>query len=195
MAKTPLVSTIVSLVLALTLAPVFAAPPDQVPEKKRTKLGLYLTAPEAYALTQKEKVLFIDVRTRAEVGFLGMPTVADANIPYMETDEWYSWDDKKGTFKLDVNSNFMPEIEKRLLEKAMSTNDKIIVMCRSGDRSAKAADLLAKAGYTNVYTVIDGYEGDVAKEGPNKGKRAVNGWRNSDLPWSYQLVKSKMYLP
>jgi hypothetical protein len=41
--------------------------------------------------------------------------------------------------------------------------------------------------------VVDGFEGDTAKDGPNKGKRAVNGWKNSGLPWSYQLDKEKVH--
>jgi len=46
-----------------------------------------------------------------------------------------------------------------------------------------------------VYTVVDGFEGDVAKEGPNAGKRVVNGWKNAGLPWSYRLEKEKFTLP
>jgi rhodanese-related sulfurtransferase len=171
----------------------FAIDASQVPEIKRTQQGLYLTSAEAYEMATKEKVMFIDVRTRAEVNFLGMPTVADANIPYMEIDNMYSWDEKKGVFKLEPNSGFLVEVQDRLKQKGMDQGSKIIVMCRSGDRSAKAADLLAKAGYKNVYSVIDGYEGDIAKEGEHKGQRAVNGWKNSHLPWTYSLTKQKMY--
>ncbi len=50
-------------------------------------------------------------------------------------------------------------------------------MCRSGDRSAAAVNLLAKNGYIKVYTVVHGYEGDKSKTSANKGKRIVNGWR------------------
>jgi rhodanese-related sulfurtransferase len=66
-------------------------------------------------------------------------------------------------------------------------------MCRSGSRSASATNLLSENGYKNVYTVTDGYEGDKAKSGDMKGQRVVNGWKNSGLPWSYKLDKSKMY--
>lgn len=179
--------------LALSSTVTLAINAASVPELKRTQLGLYLTSTEAHEAATKEKLLFVDVRTRAEVNFLGIPTVADANIPYMEMDNMYSWDEKKGVFKLEPNSGFMTEIEERLKQKGLDANAKIIVMCRSGDRSAKAADLLAKSGYKNVYSVVDGYEGDVAKEGDRKGQRAVNGWRNGNLPWTYSLTKEKMY--
>jgi rhodanese-related sulfurtransferase len=180
-------------VLGLSTTTAFAFDAAKVPEIKRTTIGLYLDGQEAYDMATKEKTLFIDVRTRAEVNFLGMPTVADANIPYMEMDKLYSWDEKKAVFKLDPNSDFTAAIAERIAAKGMTKSDPIIVICRSGDRSAAAANLLAKAGYTKVYSVVDGFEGDMAKDGPNAGKRAVNGWKNAGLPWSYKLAKDKMY--
>jgi rhodanese-related sulfurtransferase len=67
------------------------------------------------------------------------------------------------------------------------------LICRSGDRSAAAANLLAEAGLKNVYSVVDGFEGDLATQGPKAGQRVVNGWKNAGLPWSYNLDKEKMY--
>ena len=66
-------------------------------------------------------------------------------------------------------------------------------IARSGDRSAAAANLLAQAGFKSVYSVVDGYEGDLAKDGPKAGQRVVNGWKNAGLPWTYKLDKAKMY--
>ena len=59
---------------------------SRVPSNKQTKAGLYLDAREAYELKQKlgDKALFVDVRTRAEISYLGMPSVADAHIPAFE---------------------------------------------------------------------------------------------------------------
>jgi len=37
-----------------------------------------------------------------------------------------------------------------------------------------------------------GFEGDMAKDGPNKGKRAVNGWKNIGMHWSYNVDQSKV---
>jgi rhodanese-related sulfurtransferase len=64
-------------------------------------------------------------------------------------------------------------------------------MCRSGDRSARAVDALANAGFTNVYSQIDGFEGDLSKD----GRRDVNGWKNAGLAWTYKLDKGKLYFP
>lgn len=177
-------------ILSLSSSMTYAFDADKVPQPKRTTLGLYLSAKEAYDLAQKEKVLFIDVRSREEVNFLGMPTIADANIPYMEMDPMYAWNEKKDSFKLVPNSEFVSLVSDRVKTKGMSKDSPIIVMCRSGDRSALAANLLAKDGYTKVYTIVDGYEGNMSKD----GRRSVDGWKNSGLPWSYKLAKAKMSL-
>ncbi len=42
---------------------------------------------------------------------------------------------------------------------------------------------------------MDGFEGDVAKDGPQAGQRVVNGWKHAGLPWTYKLDKVKLYLP
>ena len=42
--------------------------------------------------------------------------------------------------------------------------DTIVAMCRSGGRSAFAINMLAKAGFVNVYNIIDGFEGDTVDD-------------------------------
>ncbi len=171
---------------------VLAVDKNEVPEYKQTRAGQYLSSKEAYEeiQTNENKILFLDVRTRAEVAVVGMPTVADANVPYMFMAKPMIWNDDWGGFKMTRNLNFLNAVKQRLEEKGLTQDDKVFLMCRSGGRSASAADLLSKAGFTNVYSVVDGFEGDKAKN----GKRILNGWKNSDLPWSYKLDKQKMYL-
>lgn len=166
-----------------------------VPSLKQTIAKNYLTAKEAAALKQSlgTKALMIDVRTPAEIEYVGIADSVDANIPYM-MDDYGAWDDKKSRFMMSPNSGFLSRVSDIETQSGLNKSDTVIVMCRSGDRSARAADLLSNAGYTNVYSVVDGFEGDMAKEGDNKGRRAVNGWKNAGLPWSYNLVKNKMYV-
>ncbi|MDH5204041.1 MAG: rhodanese-like domain-containing protein [Hylemonella sp.] len=185
---------LVAVTLTGALSAAAALEAQDVPEKKRTTLGLYLDARQAHDMLNREKALFLDVRTRAEVNFLGMPQDADANVPYMVVDGMYAWDDKKEVYKLEPNSDFVSEVALRVAEKGLDKHAPVILICRSGDRSARAADLLAQAGYTRVYTVVEGFEGDMAKQGPQAGRRAVNGWKNAGLPWSYKLDKRKMYV-
>jgi rhodanese-related sulfurtransferase len=68
-------------------------------------------------------------------------------------------------------------------------------MCRSGTRSAKAANVLYDLGYENVYSVVDGFEGDTSKEGPAAGHRTVNGWKNAGLAWTYTIRPEQAYPP
>jgi rhodanese-related sulfurtransferase len=186
---------IAGVILSLTLVTTIAAAAiDNLPTKKQTERGLYLTATDAYKMkSENPDVLLVDVRTQAEVAFLGMPQISDANIPYMIAEDWNNWNEKKKNFKLTANSGFLLAMEDLVKSKGASKDTKIIVLCRSGSRSAKAANLLTKSGYANVYSVVDGFEGDKAKSGDSKGQRVVNGWKNSGLPWTYKLDKNKMY--
>ncbi len=163
---------------------------EPVNASKKTTLGLYLTSKEAYKmkLKKKSKVLFIDVRTRAEVAFLGMANAVDANIPYMIVGDWDEWDDKKSNFKLYPNSNFLPYFNDYIEEHGFNKDSPIILICRSGNRSAAASNLLAQVGYKRVYSIVDGFEGEKVN------KKTDNGWKNSGLPWGTHLEEEKMYM-
>jgi rhodanese-related sulfurtransferase len=167
----------------------------ELPKKKQTPQQLYVTASQAYEKLKSmgDDALLIDVRTRAEVAFLGMPTIADANIPYMKFGSPGEWDEKRKTIKMVPNVNFISSVNQLIALYEKDRDVQIFLICRSGSRSAKAAKLLNLAGYANVYNITDGFEGDMAKEGINKGRRVINGWKNSNLPWSYKLEKSKLH--
>jgi rhodanese-related sulfurtransferase len=168
--------------------------PAKVPEEMRTKSNLYLLPKQAhdFVKAQKGKVLFLDVRTRAEAQFLGMPEGADALVPYVEFQDFMTdWDDKRGFYKLEPFSDFVPEAERRLKQKGLSKADPVVVICRSGERSSRAADLLVDSGFQRVYTVVYGFEGELS----DNGRRNVNGWKNAGLPWSYELDRKRMYFP
>jgi rhodanese-related sulfurtransferase len=90
----------------------------------------------------------------------------------------------------------LPDFVSRVSEVA-KPKDTLLVMCRSGGRSAIAANMLAKAGFTNVYNITDGMEGDAVKNPDSLfvGQRLVNGWKNSGSPWTYDLTPDRMLLP
>lgn len=173
----------------------WAVDAKDLPEEKRTKLNHYVTAVEAAALKTRlaDKALFVDIRSKGEVMFTGSAAPTDAMVPYVDLPEMgLEFDDKRGAYKLEPNSDFSAELARRLAEKGLGKDDVIILMCRSGDRSSRAINQqLAGLGYTNVYSVVDGFEGDLSKD----GRRTVNGWKNAGLPWSYKMEKSKVYLP
>ncbi|HTN50578.1 MAG TPA: rhodanese-like domain-containing protein [Burkholderiaceae bacterium] len=189
------------LIACLALALLIAVPsyaqkidPAKVPEEQRSKSNLYLLPKQtpAFLKAQNGKVLFLDVRTRAEAQFLGMAEGVDALVPYVEFQEFMTdWDGSRGFYKLEPFNDFAPEVARRAKEKGLSKEDPIVVICRSGERSARAADLLTSLGYAKVYTVVNGFEGELSE----RGRRDVNGWKNDGLPWSYELDKAKMYFP
>lgn len=162
-----------------------------VPKGKRTELGLYLTAREAYEVWESdpEAVTIIDVRTREEYLFVGHPAMA-WKIPLAE--QSYEWDAAKGHYPM----KFLPDFVSRVRTIAES-DETIFVMCRSGGRSAKAVNMLTEAGFTQVYNIIDGMEGDKVGDPVSvyKGQRLVNGWKNSGCPWTYKLTPEQMVLP
>ena len=167
-----------------------------LPEPKRTRAGLYLEAREVPAFIDAQggaaRVLFLDLRTRAEAMYVGMATSVDALVPYVEHQELMTdWDAQRNIYRLEPLQDFVPEVNRRLSEKGLAKTDVVVLICRSGDRSSRGANRLADDGYTRVHSVVDGFEGDLSKD----GRRSVNGWKNAGLPWSYKLDKSKLYFP
>jgi rhodanese-related sulfurtransferase len=158
-------------------------PTYQVPEKKQTGLGLYVTAQEAYEMwgADPERVKILDVRTPEEYLFVGHPQMA-RNIPLLFVK--YQWNADKNEPVVAPNPDFVARAKS-----LFSTTDTLLVMCRSGGRSALAVGALAKAGFVNAYNVIDGMEGDKVNdpESVYHGKRMKNGWKNSGSPWTYDV--------
>jgi len=182
------------IISILFLIPAYAAEKPQS-IKKQTLSDHYLTAKEAYDLKQQQgdKLLFVDIRTPSEWVFVGTPKNLDTNIPFLTID-YKQWDDKNSSFKKVPNTQFLSGFNSVVKSKNLSKDNSIILLCRSGKRSAKAANLLSSVGYSKVYTIVDGFEGDKAKQGTDKGKRVVNGWKKSGLPWTYKLDKNRLTL-
>jgi rhodanese-related sulfurtransferase len=173
-----------------------AVDPATVAEPKRTKAGRYLLAADVPAFIQAQggasKVLFLDLRTRAEAMYVGMAAGIDALVPFVEHQELMTdWDAQRGIYRLEALQDFVPEVHRRLAQKGLAKTDTVVLMCRSGDRSSRGANRLADDGYSQVWSVVDGFEGDMGKD----GRRSVNGWKNAGLPWTYKLERDRMYFP
>lgn len=175
-----------TLGFALAL-PVFAAP-EPTKESAQTIAGLYVDAVEAHALMEDNpRAVLIDVHDPIEIMFTGYAEGTDLHVPYRLTDR-SQFNAAKAVYAMPLTPAFEAEVEARLAELGAAKGDPLIFICRSGStRSAPAADLLTRAGWTQAYTVVDGFEGGKVAEGPSAGVRAKNGWRNSGLPWSYAI--------
>ncbi len=191
MVRVAVAAGLVALVLPVKAV---AASADGVPEGKRTRAALYLDAAQVPAFIATsggpEKVLFLDVRTRAEAMYVGMADSVDALVPFVELQELMSdWDVQRNAYRLEPLQDFVPEVGRRLRDKGLAKDAVVVLICRSGDRSSRGANRLAEEGYTKVYSVVDGFEGDLSKD----GRRSVNGWKNAGLSWGYRLQRQKMY--
>ncbi len=157
-----------------------------LPKEKLTVLGLYVAAREAYEKWQAapEQVKILDVRTPEEFLFVGHPTMA-WKIPVAV--QSYGWDDEKKQFPLKVLPDFVSRVQG-----VAKPEDTIMVTCRSGGRSAIACNLLAQAGFKNVYNIVDGMEGDGNGDSASVPQ---GGWKNSGCPWTKKLTPERMVLP
>ena len=192
-----------TLILASTLLlsglPTTATAIDKSEVRTRwhTPFDLYLSAQEAYAMktSRPDEVLFIDVRTRPEVHYIGIADQVDANIPYQfDSLEWKTKSGGTyGTYRKKGNPDFVQAVDNALAARGLDRNSPVIIMCTSGSRAPYAASALYKAGFKAVYTQVEGFEGIKATEGEHKGKRVVAGWKNEGLPWGYKLPTAKMY--
>lgn len=127
---------------------------------------------EAYTiLTHQENAVLIDVRSTMEFEYVGHP-INSVHISIKEPPGW------------ETDPEFIDKVSSALTQKLPSSvaikDVPLLMLCRSGKRSELGAELLIKEGYTNVYNVLEGFEGDKDKNGH---RNTVNGWRFHDLPW------------
>ena len=89
------------------------------------------------------------------------------------------------------NPDFLKHVKEVFLP-----GDIILITCRSGGRSAMAVNQLAEAGFKNVYNITDGFEGDKVEDNNSVffGERKVNGWKNSQLPYTYSIDPKLMLI-
>ncbi len=117
-------ATIAAFALASTAAG--ALDPESVPAKKRTDANLYLAASEVpgFLKSKSGHVLFLDVRTPAELVSSGSAPLIDANDPVM-------LEPAAGT-RLEPNPDFAAWAGQRLARKGLTKSDPVVLICGSG---------------------------------------------------------------
>jgi rhodanese-related sulfurtransferase len=126
-------------------------------------------------LSANRDTLLIDVRTRPEWSFVGVPDLQTAAAG-MILAEWREFPGMavNARFTESLLSDLGPEIPKRMY-----------FICRSGARSMDAARNVAEALNSRglkveCINVAEGFEGDLNQDG-HRGQR--NGWKMRGLPW------------
>ena len=127
---------------------------------------------EAWQILQDNpRAFLVDIRSGMEYLFIGHPHGA-INIPWIDEPDWI------------VNPHFAAEVRKLLLggtiEHGKIHSAPVLLICRSGKRSVEAGELLLKEGFTNVYNVDEGFEGEL--DGKHH-RSTLGGWRFHGLPW------------
>ena len=106
----------------------------------------------------------IDVRSHAELELNGI-------IPGALHVEWQAW---PGWV---LNPHFLTQ-----LAQATDPESLLFFICRSGERSYKAAAACSEAGRGSCYNVLEGIEGDLNKATGHRNE--LNGWKHRSLPWT-----------
>ncbi len=108
------------------------------------------------------EAVFIDCRSEFEYLFVGHP-VGAILIPWYDGIDW------------GLNPHFVGQVRM-----AASHDRPVVLICRSGNRSREAGEALERAGFTRVYNVLHGFEGELDE---NHHRGSLNGWRHDGLPW------------
>ena len=123
----------------------------------------HLTPKEAFEfLKQAPDAVFVDCRSEMEYLFVGHPKGAIL----------VSWNDGPNW---DINPEFVSHVKK-----ATSVNRPVVLICRSGNRSLDAGHALEEAGFTKIYNVLHGFEGELDSD---HHRGASTGRRFEGLPW------------
>jgi rhodanese-related sulfurtransferase len=170
-----------------------------VPKENQTALGLYVTPQEAYDMWEAdpEGVTILDVRSFEEYVFAGHPEMAK-NVPLAFLKYERPPADAPPVqlgklppgFSVEPNAEFLPEVKS-----FCDPDETILVLCGSGGRAAKACDMLAKAGFTSVYNIVNGFTGELVLDptDPDFGKSKDNGWMAVGLPWGRKINPDLMW--
>lgn len=116
---------------------------------------------EAHAKMTAESFTYVDVRTEAEFA-AGHPAGA-FNVPLLHS----------GATGMEPNVDFLS-----VMTKVFPKDSPIIVGCKMGGRSARAAETLVAAGYTRVLDQSAGWDGARG----SFGELEEPGWSRVDLP-------------
>ncbi|TBU93549.1 rhodanese-like domain-containing protein [Stutzerimonas kirkiae] len=121
-----------------------------------------LYPPEAWALVESGAATLVDVRTAEELKYVG----------HVPGSLHVAWQTGPAMIK---NPRFLRELENK------AGKDRVLVLlCRSGKRSAAAASAATAAGFEHVFNVLEGFEGDLDAQ---RQRGDSGGWRHWELPW------------
>ncbi len=124
-------------------------------------------------LTTVQGAQLIDVRTRAEWSFVGLPDLSALGLGPLLV-EWQYFPSG------ERNPDFIVEVDAALSQAGAPSDAPLLLLCRSGGRSAAAAAALTQAGFGPAYNIMGGFEGEL-DACRHRGLRS--GWKAAGLAW------------
>lgn len=132
------------------------------------------------ALAADPNAVLVDVRTRAEWAFVGVPDLSELGRRVI-TVEWQTFPESR------VDPAFADRLAAALRQEkdrdegaAVALGRPMYFICRSGGRSRMAAETMAARGFTDCWNVADGFEGPLDND---RHRGAIAGWKFAGLPW------------
>ena len=120
-------------------------------------------------LSERKDAILIDVRTRAEWSYVGLPDLGPiGKKPALV--EWQVFP------SMQPNPEFVGALAGAIANKEAP----LLFICRSGARSAAAAKAMTAAGYSTCLNVADGFEGPLDAQSK---RGSAGGWKAAGLPW------------
>lgn len=125
------------------------------------------------ALSTDPRAILVDVRTRAEWSYVGLPQLESIGKKPI-TLEWQSFP------SMAQNFDFVEVLTGALTKAGFAFDVPIYFLCRSGVRSKHAAAAMTAAGWERCFNIATGFEGSLDGAG-HRGR--VDGWKALGLPW------------
>jgi rhodanese-related sulfurtransferase len=124
-------------------------------------------------LANKAEATLIDVRTKAEWSYVGVPVLASIG----KATVFVEWDDfATGALVPD----FIGRLKAELARHGVREDAALYFICRSGNRSRQAAVAATAAGYSQSFNVAHGFEGRLDGE---RHRATPDSWKGEGLPW------------
>jgi rhodanese-related sulfurtransferase len=124
-------------------------------------------------LNTKTRSQLVDVRTRAEWTYVGIPDLAPIGKRAVLV-EWQTFPDQS------LDPRFVERLTGELKALGVQLDDDLYFICRSGSRSMAAARAMAQAGFRCCHNVAGGFEGPLDDL---RHRGTVGGWKAAGLPW------------
>ena len=119
------------------------------------------------------KAVLIDVRTRAEWAYVGVPDLSSLGRS-AKLVEWQTFPEGR------IDPAFVDKTKAVLAEAGAGPMTELFFICRSGGRSHSAALAMSAAGFAYCRNVAEGFEGPLDAHS-HRGK--TTGWKAAGLPW------------